>query len=1200
MKSLRNISIILCAAALVSFVAAEVHALPPPRPGLVDPVTRRFRTTGAPLPVIPSEVRTYRRASQLNGKYPYSPSSVTTKKASARPLAINAAGGYVRPLVILIDFADRQASASPSIANPSAYTSRYFGAGASDLSVKNYWEEVSYTRQGTNLPGREFHVYDSGSAVVGWLRAGTDADPSTEDFPTSISSSSQIAGVQTANMQILLDNVIAYLATRPPAFGGPFDFSPYVGPDGVTLQAVILHHPGYGQEDAGDPGDPYSHAAKITAINPSNQPSYAIVDYILVPSLQAPFDPSLRDPATDPLIGIGVIAHEMGHLFGLPDLYPASGSGVVAGTYTGVGVFDLMGYGLWGSNFLDRPDTPAHLSAWSKAFLGWIVPAAADVTGLRTLRPVEQYPDADRVYSNTAADPEQYFLVENRQTGGSWLFDRYLTSPTGPGAGLLIWQIDNVIIRNNLDANSVNADPDFRGVYPKEADGLYDLAAVITPPGGGPNDLALFFGLREDYFASAGQVFDRLNPSAAVNSAPIVDNTVTQHPFDFGSQVTMLGFSVSLDLSLGYFLDLSAGGGGGAAWRTFNEISTQKYPLDNTLPREPMRSNDILAIAFDSGNNAWLGSADEGIFRFLGTRFEFLTTLRGLPAGTGTNVAPVKAMAFEGATNSMWVGTDQGLHKMRDSGSGFRVQASYSTTLPAGNGLARLPNNAVQALAVRGGTDIKYVGTPDGLVQVLDGLTDAQGDDQAATILTGNATAIAIDDNGNSDIRDDVVWVGFASGDLYRSHTAAEGARADGVLFASDFKKYTLAGSPKVNALAVDKLGRLWIGTDGSGVLALDLGETLATPQPNLWDPYDFDRDGNLQPDDIPAVQVFLNTARGAAADKARGIAFQVTTDPNPVAWIGHVPNVGGLSDPTGGVTRYNANDNSVTIFRPEASVPPQDQVNGPASYYLDAAAADSAGNVWFGSTQPGAQGVSRFGNAGVVSLDKSNYVNTSAIATVTLQDDGLNKNASSVDVWFVRVTSGSDGVGFTIPVTETGPDTGVFQARFGFTNGPSEPAATLPLVSVASGNQVTVTYVDASPAGVRTATATWKAVYPFEDSLLINGGACFIATAAFGSRMAPEVRTFRLFRDRVLLSSGAGRMFVSLYYRLSPALAAVIARSPSLRSAARFFLAPASCIAGFSVAAGAMEKVAVAVILIGGLALLLAPPVPPGKRRRP
>ncbi|HQP95059.1 MAG TPA: fibronectin type III domain-containing protein, partial [Myxococcota bacterium] len=72
------------------------------------------------------------------------------------------------------------------------------------------------------------------------------------------------------------------------------------------------------------------------------------------------------------------------------------------------------------------------------------------------------------------------------------------------------------------------------------------------------------------------------------------------------------------------------------------------------------------------------------------------------------------------------------------------------------------------------------------------------------------------------------------------------------------------------------------------------------------------------------------------------------------------------------------------------------------------------------------------------------------------------------------------------------------------------------------------------------------------------DGGFCFIATAAWGSYMAPEVRALRLFRDTYLMTNGLGRAFVRLYYATSPALADAISSSPALRASARIVLAPA------------------------------------------
>ena len=71
------------------------------------------------------------------------------------------------------------------------------------------------------------------------------------------------------------------------------------------------------------------------------------------------------------------------------------------------------------------------------------------------------------------------------------------------------------------------------------------------------------------------------------------------------------------------------------------------------------------------------------------------------------------------------------------------------------------------------------------------------------------------------------------------------------------------------------------------------------------------------------------------------------------------------------------------------------------------------------------------------------------------------------------------------------------------------------------------------------------------------GSGGCFIATAAYGSYLEPEVMTLRRFRDRSLITNAPGRAFVKLYYTYSPPAADFIAAHPGARLAARAALTP-------------------------------------------
>ena len=67
----------------------------------------------------------------------------------------------------------------------------------------------------------------------------------------------------------------------------------------------------------------------------------------------------------------------------------------------------------------------------------------------------------------------------------------------------------------------------------------------------------------------------------------------------------------------------------------------------------------------------------------------------------------------------------------------------------------------------------------------------------------------------------------------------------------------------------------------------------------------------------------------------------------------------------------------------------------------------------------------------------------------------------------------------------------------------------------------------------------------------------CFIATAAFGTPLANEVRILSEFRDKYLMTNTAGRKFVRCYYKTSPTIAKIISRNFLLRFAVRTGLRP-------------------------------------------
>jgi hypothetical protein len=104
---------------------------------------------------------------------------------------------------------------------------------------------------------------------------------------------------------------------------------------------------------------------------------------------------------------------------------------------------------------------------------------------------------------------------------------------------------------------------------------------------------------------------------------------------------------------------------------------------------------------------------------------------------------------------------------------------------------------------------------------------------------------------------------------------------------------------------------------------------------------------------------------------------------------------------------------------------------------------------------------------------------------------------------------------------------------------------------------------------------------------VLANEFNCFIATAAYGSGMAPQVQLFREFRNEYLLPNYYGKQFVKAYYRNSPYYANMIAESPILRAISRGVLWPFAGVAWLYIHLGPVVATTFLVFLIFAVFIL-------------
>jgi M6 family metalloprotease-like protein len=370
-------------------------------------------------------------------------SKLTMSTPATGPTSLRAASGNVKNVVILMRFANHTGRTLPTVANFNTIFNAVGGDPtlAPSGSVRDVYYENSYGAMTLN------------STVFAWVTL-----PHTEAYYAD-----GVSGRGTKFKDAITD---ALNLADPLVNFSQFDDDL----DGF-VDTITFIHSGYGAESGGTDPDGaatadriWSHRSAITTWTSAE--GVKVRDYDVNPAFWG-------ITGTQPT-HIGVISHETGHFFGLPDLYDTDQSSAGAGSW-------CMMANSWG--FTGDQRNPPHFSAWCKIFLGWVTPAVISSAGTYTSSQAESSPSIFRI--NNGYPSGEYLLIENRQPAG---FDRNI-----PQGGLAVWHVDENKTDNTDEGYPGQAGWPANGhhyhVALLQADGNYDLETKSDINRGDSGDL---------------------------------------------------------------------------------------------------------------------------------------------------------------------------------------------------------------------------------------------------------------------------------------------------------------------------------------------------------------------------------------------------------------------------------------------------------------------------------------------------------------------------------------------------------------------------------------------------------------------------------------------------------------------------------------------------------------------------------------
>lgn len=190
-----------------------------------------------------------------------------------------------------------------------------------------------------------------------------------------------------------------------------------------------------------------------------------------------------------------------------------------------------------------------------------------------------------------------------------------------------------------------------------------------------------------------------------------------------------------------------------------------------------------------------------------------------------------------------------------------------------------------------------------------------------------------------------------------------------------------------------------------------------------------------------------------------------------------------------------------------------------------------------------------------------------SSVITV-LSQDGFSNPVTLLSSW---QTTAATGVNFNLPSPITPQPNGIATSTLTISAGQGSSVGTYTFTVTGSSGTLTATTsitLQISGSSMTTSTTTQSSTTSTSTTSTSSsttssstGPNCFIATATFGSALAPQVQFLRNLRDKEIMNTYVGWNFMiafnAWYYSFSPAVAQSITQHPTLQDTMRIALYP-------------------------------------------